>query len=57
MFGKAHEMNDSTINPTDTYVLDDESLAELEESRLTGIVRALSEEWLEDMAKLSDDEE
>ena len=33
----------SDINPAETYVLDDEDLAELEGLGLTGIVRALTD--------------
>lgn len=39
----------SRFNPTGTYVLDDESIEDLERSRLTGIVRSLSAEEIPDI--------
>lgn len=39
----------SGFNPTGTYVLDDECIEDLEQSRLTGIVRSLSADEIPDI--------
>lgn len=44
----------SKISPTDTYVFDDDTLAEMDDTGLTGIVKGLSEYMSEYMGDTED---